>query len=411
MPAGPHLLRHEAALPEPLREQLQVRLTRGVGSRDWGNARPVDELGPLLLMDIAWADEAGVQACGRAGRGAYLRACVRAALAADGTSSLRLAAGGALARHSCREISNGNLLGGDCLQPCDTDGQTDGRHADDDAAAPAAEAAAPACLSPSPPYGMQTLDMSGIELLRSHTCCLEELGLGGSAKVVKAHWEGADVAFKVVHKPDCYEQLQEEGMLMASLSHSNLLAPWALVEDPEQQMWGILMPLYEDGSVHDALSARAKHPEAERVDIALKAASGVSSMHRNSIIHRDVKSSNLLCDLSDRANLKVVVADLGSSIRCKAPFPGCPFWHASMLQVDTFAFGILLWELAHHCMMYPNEGYTYQQLHSGKHVRDGQPPPLPEGWPAADTELMTDSELFVGSTGEQPDVLQLTMPG
>jgi hypothetical protein len=60
------------------------------------------------------------------------------------------------------------------------------------------------------------------------------------------------------------------------------------------------------------------------------------------------------------------------------------------LQVDTFVFGVVLWELANHCTAYPNADYTYGSLLHGAHVRDGVRLLLPEGWPAAYTALMTD---------------------
>jgi hypothetical protein len=59
------------------------------------------------------------------------------------------------------------------------------------------------------------------------------------------------------------------------------------------------------------------------------------------------------------------------------------------LQVDTYAFGIMLWELAHHCMETPFSSFSNDQLQRGEHVR-GSRPPLPRGWPAAYTELMAE---------------------
>jgi hypothetical protein len=87
------------------------------------------------------------------------------------------------------------------------------------------------------------------------------LGEGGSAKVYKGRWEGADVALKVVHKQQDFQGLQMEGLLLAGMRHPNLLQPYAFIEDPGQLTWGILLPMYKDGSVRDALFVCAQQPE------------------------------------------------------------------------------------------------------------------------------------------------------
>jgi hypothetical protein len=53
--------------------------------------------------------------------------------------------------------------------------------------------------------------------------------------------------------------------------------------------------------------------QAERVHIALKAAGGIRYMQN--LTHNGIKSMNLLCDLSNRSDMQVVVADLGCSIQ------------------------------------------------------------------------------------------------
>jgi len=92
----------------------------------------------------------------------------------------------------------------------------------------------------------------------------------------------------------------------------------------------------------------------KRIDMAIDIATGVQFLHSRNIIHRDLKSSNLLVD----ADFHVVLSDFGvsrvvSREKTMTTDIGTPEWMAPEVldgrryseKADVYSFGIILWEL------------------------------------------------------------------
>jgi len=117
------------------------------------------------------------------------------------------------------------------------------------------------------------------------------------------------------------------------------------------------------GSLYDVLHKRKKKLDLKAIlRVALQTARALNHLHLSGIIHRDVKSMNILID--DSWNLKVI--DFGLSIVKPSPSAlineqvGSPLWMAPELllgkqyneKVDVFSFAICIWEILTNSLPY-----------------------------------------------------------
>ncbi|KAI3925807.1 hypothetical protein MKX01_003366 [Papaver californicum] len=188
----------------------------------------------------------------------------------------------------------------------------------------------------------------------------EEIGQGAFANVYRGVWNGSDVAIKVYIGSDYQEatilDYKKEISIMQRLRHPNVLLFMGAVYSPERL--AIVTEFLPRGSLFKTL-----HKSKEALDIrrrlrmALDVVRGMNYLHHRNppIVHRDLKSSNLLVD----KNWTVKVGDFGLSKWKHATFVtgrsgrGTPQWMAPEVlrnepsdeKSDVFSFGVILWEL------------------------------------------------------------------
>ncbi|KAI3916852.1 hypothetical protein MKW92_042944 [Papaver armeniacum] len=182
----------------------------------------------------------------------------------------------------------------------------------------------------------------------------EQIGRGSCSSVYHGLWCGSDVAVKVFsefeYSEDLLRTFRHEVSLMKRLRHPNVLL-----------FMGALL-----GRNPPALDWK------RRVLMALDIARGLNYLHcyKPPIVHRDLKSSNLLVD--NNWNLKV--GDFGLSRLKHATFlttnsgRGTPQWMAPEVirnepadeKCDVYSFGVILWELA--TGKIPWDGLTSMQV-------------------------------------------------
>lgn len=214
---------------------------------------------------------------------------------------------------------------------------------------------------------------------------LHKIGKGASGSVYKAEWQDCMCALKMPHEAviqDCIHArtLVQEAAVLSTIRHPNVVSCFGTVVeimeddvvagaasscavDTQHLIWrtpacGILLEFCSGGSLRDLMSSPTwdRTPWWQRLRWALDAATGLAFLHEREIVHRDIKSPNLLLE-----NGRLKVGDFGlarfftSSIGATtAKTVGSPAWMAPEVITngtrisppsDIFSFGVVLWEL------------------------------------------------------------------
>ena len=139
---------------------------------------------------------------------------------------------------------------------------------------------------------------------------LRSLGSGGFGSVYLARdtWLDIKVAIKVPHKQSQeLFKLLKEPRLQAALNHPNIVR--VISAERENQVFFMVME-YVKGKTLEKVLEREKIMDGERaVDIIKQVACGVDHAHKNKIIHRDLRPSNIM--ISEEGTVKI--ADFGTS--------------------------------------------------------------------------------------------------
>jgi len=140
-----------------------------------------------------------------------------------------------------------------------------------------------------------------------HYAILELLGEGGMGEVYKAEDTRLKrpVALKFVRR-DLFasDRLKarfiEEARAAAALDHPNICTVHA-IEEWEGQLF--LVMAYVDGKTLKERVARGPIDMGEALAIAIQAASGLAAAHAHGIVHRDIKSANIMLFSDGRAQI------------------------------------------------------------------------------------------------------------
>lgn len=210
--------------------------------------------------------------------------------------------------------------------------------------------------------GVHLFSYKELEEATNHFDSNKELGDGGFGTVYYGLLkDGRAVAVKRLYESNFkrVEQFMNEVEILARLRHRNLVSLYGCTSRSSHE----LLLVYEyvpNGTVadhlHGKLAKSGKLPWCTRMKIAIETASALVYLHASEIIHRDVKTNNILLD----NNYCVKVADFGLSRLfpldvthvSTAPqgTPGYvdPEYHQCYQlsdKSDVFSFGVVLVEL------------------------------------------------------------------
>ena len=195
----------------------------------------------------------------------------------------------------------------------------------------------------------------------------EEIGSGRSGRVFKGVIKGRNgvVAIKVMHCRQLssaeLEMFRREIFTLSTMNHPSILKLLGYTKEPP---FCLVTEMLANGSLFQFLRTRnSELTPTDRTAIALDIARGMDYMHERTVIHRDLKSLNILLDDNKRAR----ICDFGL-VRLKSLAPmtglvGTPQWMAPEIlmcstyydgKVDVYSYGVVLWELMTGEMPYNN---------------------------------------------------------
>ncbi|KAL2341349.1 hypothetical protein Fmac_009289 [Flemingia macrophylla] len=226
---------------------------------------------------------------------------------------------------------------------------------------------------------METWEASKEEEQEEWTADLSQLFIGNKfasgahSRIYRGIYKQRAVAVKMVRIPSEDEerkvlletQFNSEVALLSRLFHHNIVQFIAACKKPP--VYCIITEYMSQGTLRMYLNK--KEPYSLSIEtilrLSLDISRGMEYLHSQGVIHRDLKSSNLL--LNDE--MRVKVADFGTSCletRCRKSKgnSGTYRWMAPEMvkekpytrKVDVYSFGIVLWELT--TALLPFQGMT-----------------------------------------------------
>ncbi|XP_010251265.1 PREDICTED: serine/threonine-protein kinase HT1-like [Nelumbo nucifera] len=220
---------------------------------------------------------------------------------------------------------------------------------------------------------------------------------GRHSRIYRGIYKQMDVAIKLISQPEedeslatlLEQQFTSEVALLFRLRHPNIVTFVGACKKPP--VFCIITEYLAGGSLRKYL--HQQEPYSVPIDLVLKLAldiaRGMHYLHSKGIIHRDLKSENLLLG----EDMCVKVADFGISClesQCGSGkgFTGTYRWMAPEMikekkhtkKVDVYSFGMVLWELL--TALTPFQDMTPEQAAFAVSQKNARPP-LPPTCPLA----------------------------
>lgn len=190
----------------------------------------------------------------------------------------------------------------------------------------------------------------------------ETLGRGGMGEVRRGVdlKRGGSVAIKFMHrslarKPRLVSQFRNEGDMVASVSHRNVVALLGCFDQTDRHY--LVFEYIRGRSLRDCINDDALCSNARFTAIARQLTSAIAAVHRAGIVHGDIKSANVMIGPS-LVDDHVTLLDFGLAHRTAPAFAidrdisGTPGYMApellcgelSTYASDQFALGVVLYE-------------------------------------------------------------------
>jgi len=212
---------------------------------------------------------------------------------------------------------------------------------------------------------------------------------GNFGCLYKAKYFGTDVAVKKlldIENKAMHKYIEREMSLLKTMRHPNIVQFMGMSKTDEDVY--IITEYVNGGDLYDKL--RDKNVEMSwklRVSLAIETCRAIAYLHSRSVVHRDIKSQNLLVD----TNWKVKICDFGFARAADSKeymtLCGTDEWMAPEIMLgekyderaDIYSFGMILTEFIRRDdppPRIPGSAYGYDQSEFLKSVPDDCPQEL-----------------------------------
>jgi len=260
---------------------------------------------------------------------------------------------------------------------------------------------------------------------------LDMIGEGAFAKVYRGRWRDRTVAVKKINvasivsesqgddtpqelSPEeleedkermlaVFDSFRREAALISALQHHNIVDLLGVVMEGETMC--LVLEFMSLGSLYDFLQNSEYVLDADlRLALALDVANAIDFMHAQKMIHRDIKSPNILLtetQVGDRHQVVAKVADFGLSRKLLlAPelnerVVDNPTWLAPEIitnssytgKADVYSFAIIMWELLTRTKPYSEMEFMWEIQEA---IVNNERPPIPTDCDPDYASLMRD---------------------
>jgi serine/threonine protein kinase len=207
---------------------------------------------------------------------------------------------------------------------------------------------------------MPTIFLNISTALENRFQLLKEIGRGGMGIVFQAHDKQLreQVAIKVLspllsNNADGLERLKREVSAARRITHPNVIRIHDISESGGLHF--VSMEYFSGTTLKDLIKRDGAFSAAEGSQIAFQICDGLESAHRHGVIHRDLKSQNII--VNDHGELKIIDFGLATNIHQQGMTAtglilGTPEYMAPEQvagkkadeRADIYSFGIILYE-------------------------------------------------------------------
>jgi len=234
------------------------------------------------------------------------------------------------------------------------------------------------------------------------------IGKGAFATVYKVTWLGKDFVEKCFRGPERY-WIQKQACLLAGLSHPNILPLFCYAT--QDHHCSLVVELMDE-DLHSLMTRRLENEVTvapfellEALDIMLQVAEGMNYLHQNRVVHRDLKSMDILVKYNEHdRHMCAKVGGFGASKVKESSYTysdqtmnvGTTRWMAPELfglnkygpnvssesceslkyhpfKVDIYSFGMVCYEILTGCVPF----FDCEMVGLRERIMDGLRPDIP----------------------------------